>query len=260
MEHESAIRHLPSAIRLLLVDVDGCLTPGEGRPIDLAVLRQMARANRLAQKGQGPAVTLCTGRQEPYVEVLLQTIGGYLPAIYENGCGLYFPQAYRFREHPAITPARRQALVETKSLLQERAVATGKGYFQPGKESSLSIYPLPGTTVSDPRLLVEGALSLRPTGYRATVSNSCVDVIPQGIDKGEGVRWLSLETGIPLDQMAGVGDSPSDLAFLPLVGFSAAPANAADAVKVQVHYVSPYPYGRGVIDIFQEISRLTARG
>ncbi|MEW6232280.1 MAG: HAD family hydrolase [Chloroflexota bacterium] len=243
-------------MRLLVVDVDGCLTPGEGRPLDLAVLRQIAQANRRAQGDGGPAVTLCTGRQEPYVEVLMQAIGGYLPAIYENGCGLYFPLEYRFQEHPAITAAMRHALAETRSLLQERAVATGKGYFQPGKECSLSLYPLPGTTVHDLRLLVEEALSARPTGYQVQGAVSSVDVVPQGMDKGEGVRWLARETGIPLAEMAGLGDSPSDLAFLSLVGFSAAPANAAAEVKARVHYVSPYAHGRGVLDVLRRMQGL----
>ena len=33
----------------------------------------------------------------------------------------------------------------------------------------------------------------------------------RGMDKAQGVRWLSRETGIPLGDMAGVGDSPSDV-------------------------------------------------
>jgi 3-deoxy-D-manno-octulosonate 8-phosphate phosphatase (KDO 8-P phosphatase) len=70
-----------------------------------------------------------------------------------------------------------------------------------------------------------------------------------GIDKGAGVEWLSRETGVPLAQMAGIGDSPGDLPYLRRVGFSAAPANATDDVKRTVQYVSPFKDSKGVVDI-----------
>ena len=65
------------------------------------------------------------------------------------------------------------------------------------------------------------------------------------------MRWLSRETGIPLDRIGGIGDSASDLKFLSILGPSAAPANAADEVKARVDYVSPYEDGDGVVDILR---------
>lgn len=47
-----------------------------------------------------PAVTLCSGRPPPYIEVLLQGIEGHLPAVYENGAGLYNPIGYQLTPHP----------------------------------------------------------------------------------------------------------------------------------------------------------------
>jgi hydroxymethylpyrimidine pyrophosphatase-like HAD family hydrolase len=75
------------------------------------------------------------------------------------------------------------------------------------------------------------------------------------VDKGSGVKWLSEETDIPLTQIGGIGDSTSDQKFLCLVGYSAAPANATDEIKVAVDYVSPYENGDGVVDILQTWSR-----
>ena len=51
--------------------------------------------------------------------------------------------------------------------------------------------------------------------------------------------------------MAGVGDALGDIAFLTLVGFSAAPSNAEPEVKALVDYVSPYEYERGLLDIVE---------
>lgn len=237
-------------LRLVVIDIDGCLTPGEGQPWNFEVLEYIAQLNWRARKDSSRlAITLCTGRQEPYVEVLMQAIDAHLPGIYENGGGLYFPREYRFVENPLITPAMREALADIKATLRRNIVEAGLGYFQPGKEVSLTIYPVDKVSVHELYLAVAKALETYDTGYIAQKSVSCVDVVPRGIDKAAGVRWLSRETGIPLGQMGGIGDSASDLGFLDLLGCSAAPANAAAEVRARVDYVSPYDNGDGVVDI-----------
>ncbi|MDY6877438.1 MAG: HAD family hydrolase [Chloroflexota bacterium] len=239
-------------VRLAVVDVDGCLTPGEAGDWNWEALQTLCGLNRQARQGEDvPAVTLCTGRQEPYVEVLMQAIGAYLPGIYENGCGLYFPNGYRFIEHPSITPQVQEALAAVKATLHRQVVTPGLGYFQPGKEASLTLYPLPGTSVGHLRQAVADALAGHDNVFTVQTSVSCVDVIPAGIDKGVGIRWLSQETGIPLAHMGGIGDSTSDLRFLRLVGQSAAPANATAEVKTIVGYISPHEDGDGVVDILR---------
>ena len=240
------------AIRLAVVDVDGCLTPGEARDWNWQALQAIRGFNRRARAGEGvPAVTLCTGRQEPYVEVLMQAIGAHLPGIYENGCGLYFPEGYRFVEHPSVTPRVREALAAAKATLHRQIVAPRRGYFQPGKEASLTLYPFPGISVGRLGQAVADALSGHEALFTIQASISCVDLIPAGIDKGVGVRWLSEETGIPLVDMGGIGDSTSDLKFMHLVGHSAAPANATAEVRAFAEYVSPLEDGDGVVDILR---------
>jgi hypothetical protein len=202
-----------------------------------------------------PAVTLCTGRQQPYVEVLMQAIGTFVPGIFENGCGLYFPEEYRFAENPAITPAMRQALPEIRATMRRLVVERGLGYFQPGKELSLTLYPRPGIGVGQLYQLTSQALLPHADHYQAEESVACVNVIPQGVDKGAGVRWLAQELGLSLAQIGGIGDATSDLSFLQLVGFAAAPANATAAVRQAVAYVSPYEDGEGVIDVLHTLIR-----
>lgn len=243
-----------NAVRLAVVDVDGCLTPGEAGDWNWEALQAIHDLNRRARQGEAvPAVTLCTGRQEPYVEVLMQAIGAYRPGVYENGCGLYFPDSYRFAEHPSITAPVREVLTAAKATLYRQVVTPGIGYFQPGKEASLTLYPLPGMSVGRLCQIVGEVLSSKDHNavFSIQTSVSSVDVTPAGIDKGAGVRWLSEETGIPLAHMGGVGDSTSDLKFLRLVGQSAAPANAAAEVKTVVDYVSPHENGDGVVDILR---------
>jgi hydroxymethylpyrimidine pyrophosphatase-like HAD family hydrolase len=76
-----------------------------------------------------------------------------------------------------------------------------------------------------------------------------VEVRPRGINKGVGAQRVAAILGIPLESMAGVGDSDPDLSYLTQVGFSAAPANATDAVRKAVTYVSQKPFGAGLLEI-----------
>ncbi len=241
-----------SGVRLAVIDIDGCLTPGVASDWNWGALRSIFDLNRRARRGERvPAVTLCTGRQQPYVEVLMQAIGARLPGIYENGCGLYFPNSYRFALHPLISVETREALAAARANLLRDVIEPGLGYFQPGRDISLSIVPSPRFEVVDLCQVVTNVLHAHNTSLTIQYSTACVDITPKGIDKGTGLRWLAEEVGIPLERMGGIGDSTSDLRFLRLAGCSAAPANAVEEVQAEVSYVSPYEDGDGVVDILQ---------
>ena len=238
-------------IRVALVDVDGCLTDGEGSALDLKLLADVAEVNRRSRVDpQTPAVTLCTGRPAPYVEVLHQAIGGWLPAIFENGCGLFVPRPYGFHKHPSLTREREDAFRAASSLLRERLVSSGDAYFQPGKEFSATLYPL---TMSVHELFLR-ARDLAGDAVYLDEAVTCINLMPVGMDKGVGAAWLAQETGIGLDEMAGIGDSDADLVFLERVGLAAAPANATRNVRRRAAYVSKYPTGRGLLDLLRIIA------
>lgn len=64
-----------------------------------------------------------------------------------------------------------------------------------------------------------------------------VNVLIKGNNKSMGLRLIEKETGIPIQEMAYIGDSSGDIPALCIAGHGFAPANASDAVK-QVHGVS----------------------
>lgn len=74
-----------------------------------------------------------------------------------------------------------------------------------------------------------------------------------GVDKGLGLRWLAEELELPLSQVAGIGDSPGDLAWLSLCGRSSAPANAEDRVRVRVDEVSEFEDLAAVVELYQRV-------
>jgi hydroxymethylpyrimidine pyrophosphatase-like HAD family hydrolase len=238
-------------IRVLLFDIDGVLTRGEAKALDLDLLARLAEMNRAARADSSrPAVTLCTGRPAPYVEVLCQAIDGHLPAIFENGCGLYEPRGYRFLPHPRL--GHNAEFVLARDQLHAALVLPGRAFFQPGKEFSLSLFPLDGVTVADLYPLAEAALGPLREAVDLVYSGSCLNVLPRGIDKGEGLRFLCERSGCRLEEILGVGDSDVDLQFLALCGRSAAPANAFAQVKRIVDFVAPRETADGVRDILKE--------
>jgi hydroxymethylpyrimidine pyrophosphatase-like HAD family hydrolase len=241
---------------LIVTDVDGCVGPGEAVPYDLRVLGTLGKLNRRARRGDSvPAVTLCTGRSAAYVDAMMQTIDGYVPAIFENGAGLYFPENYGFAWNPSIPASARRTMLCVRELVERDVVQAGIGYVQPGKEMALTLFPMPGYTLDHVGQAAAAALDGESLGCRVEVSVTSVGIWLHGVNKGEGVKWLAEETRTPLESIVGVGDAPGDLFFLKLVGFSAAPANAEPEVKACVDYLSPHENGQGLLDIVEHVLR-----
>ncbi|PIU62264.1 MAG: hypothetical protein COS84_10530 [Armatimonadetes bacterium CG07_land_8_20_14_0_80_40_9] len=238
-------------IKVVVMDIDGCLTPGEVEEIDLGVLKKLREYNQRSKDDPLiPAITFCTGRPQPYLEAMHQMLSGYLPAIYESGGGMYFPQGYYFRTNPKITESLRQELGRITNLVEERIAKLGIAKIQPGKETSLSLYPTPGYSTSKVLKITSQLFKEENLSYSLVDGLSCINILPPRVDKGEGVRWLSRVMKIRLNDLAGIGDSDGDLPFLRLVGAGACPRNANDKVKKVVKYVSPYSNGKSILDIF----------
>jgi len=240
-------------IRLLVFDIDGVLTRGEGKALDLDLLKDLALLNLAARKDQAlPAVTLCTGRPSPYVEVMLQAIDGHLPAIFENGAGLYVPTDYKFLPHPDLRKGSDMRAIRQR--LQDTLVRDGTAYFQPGKEFTLTLLPTDPAKKYKLHGQTADVLSMFNGTFDLASSPSCINILPRNIHKGKGIEYLGNQTGINPSEMLGVGDSGVDNEFLSLVGFSAAPANAEQDIKKIVQYISPYQTGEGVRDILKHFN------
>lgn len=238
----------PNPIRLVVCDIDGVLTEGETRALDLELLADLAQMNRLSRKNPAvPAITICSGRPAQYVELMLQAIDGRVPGVFENGAGLYVPETYRFLANPALSDGN--VIPAVRKRLEETLVRSGEAYFQPGKEYSLSLFSSDAGATAGLYQLATSALGELKETVNLVYSTSCLNILPLNVDKGKGVEFLSDLTGYELSHMLGLGDSDVDLPFLALVGHSAAPANAIPAVKSAVQYLSPFRTERAVRDI-----------
>lgn len=236
-------------IRLIVLDIDGVISDGEAQPLDLGFMGELAALNRAAREhAERPAVTLCTGRPAPYLEVFLQAIDGHLPGIYENGAGLYYPADYRFVPLPKIVGAL-DGFERVRRRLHERLVLPEVAFFQPGKDHSLTLFATDPAQTAQLDSLAAEALGELASEVDLVYSTSCLNVLPVGVDKGQGIGFLAEQVGIGTSEILGVGDSDVDLPFLARVGRSAAPANANDRVRELVDYVASAPTVQGVREI-----------
>ncbi len=238
-------------VRLVVFDVDGVLTDGEAAPLDLDLLRLLADLNRRARDaasgGAVPGATLCTGRPQPYVEALLQAADCLLPAIFEGGAGYFMPAARRAFPHPDMKDFA--AVREARELLAGEARRSGRIFLQPGKEYTISVFPAAPEYMAVLRDITAETVGELASRLESAFSASCLNIHAKGSNKGAGIELLAELTGVPPENMLGVGDSEVDLPFLEKVGFAAAPANATPEVRKLCGYVSPFPTSRGVRDI-----------
>lgn len=75
--------------------------------------------------------------------------------------------------------------------------------------------------------------------------------IYQGVeDKGACVRAISAQLGIPLAEMAFMGDDLNDLPAMELCGVAGCPADAVDGVREICDFIAEAPGGRGAVREF----------
>ncbi len=199
-----------------------------------------------------PAICLCSGRQEPYVELLAQLTHAFLPCLFEHGAGMLDPRGFRFTFNPALGPSPWRAVAALREAL-DGLVSSGGAFVQPGKEATLTLYPVGPTTVAQVAAAAEDAAAQAGSTFRVTQNIRGVELRPPGIDKGAGARWLADQLGIPLRSFAGVGDADDDLTFLSVVGYPAAPANASPSVRSTARYVATRPFGEGLLEILEHL-------
>ncbi len=224
--------------RIFACDIDGCLAEAGHVPYDLDRLSRMAALNRLSRSDPDvPALTLVTGRPHGYVDAVMQLLHIDLPVSFENGAGFATRKPYSHWWAPEAA-AGLSGLREFAAAVE----AVGGLQLQPGKQASLSVFPLAGRTRLEDvsgilgELLVELGLSLV-----LDPSTDCVNVLLAGCDKASGFAHLCRELGCDPSEVAGIGDSVGDREWLEACGISVAPGNAAPEVRAIAtrHYAEP---------------------
>jgi len=250
------------AVKWILADIDGCLSPDESVPWDMALFGRFAERVREANAGRSTVapLTLCTGRPQPYVEVLQKILDIRVPSICENGAVLYSIADNRPRYGPGVTEEKLLGLRAIRAFLETDVLPEHPGaVIQFGKEAQISVY-CERTEVFAPIQERVAAFGEAQGGPALVVNCSpCyLNISLAGVDKGSTLRMLLGELGAAHDETAGVGDSIGDLPLREAVGFFACPVNACAEVQAAADYVSPHRDIQGMLDILDrpEVQRI----
>ncbi len=237
-------------IRVLACDVDGCLAAAGHADYDLRAFARLAELNDLSSRDEAvPALTLVTGRPHAYVDALSQALAVRLPMSFENGAGLATRRPYGYRLDP-----RAEAGLPALRRLADAVASSERLMLQPGKLASLSVFPRPaGRDLGE--LADELAALIARLGLDLVVdpSTDCVNVLVPGVDKATGFAWLCAELGLEPAEVAGVGDSVGDAAWLASCGVSFAPANAVPEVRRAVTVAAGEPDVRAVVAAYEAL-------
>jgi HAD superfamily hydrolase (TIGR01484 family) len=242
-------------VKWIISDIDGCLSPEESVAWDMAKFLELARLVQDANDGRSSLapLTFCTGRPQPYVEVLMKILDVRAPAICENGAVFYTLHNNTASYAPGVTRQKIAGLRAVRRFVEEEILpAFPQTVIQFGKEAQLSIFSEEPECFEEikPRVEAFAAANGGPE-LCITPSHFYLNISLDGVDKGEALRLLARQLGASHDELAGIGDTEGDLPLRETVGFFACPANAKDSIKAVADYVSPYPLVEGVLDILK---------
>ena len=252
---EGALRHLRSAMMAydaVLCDIDGCLSPETSAPMDAHTLTRIGDLNRAAiAQGRG-GLALCSGRPQPFVEAMARLLGCQLPCIAENGVWLYDPRTNGYDRDPAISAAH-LAMVREASAWVESQLGPKGVVIQPGKSASISLYHPDAAYLRGIEGMVRTAFAACGWSFRISMTWFYINCDLAHISKGTGIeRWCRV-TGLSRERLAGIGDTPSDLAIAERVAFFACPANAHEEVKGRAAFIAGAAEAPGVLEVLNQV-------
>ena len=249
-------------IKLIATDIDGTLLSSER-----IITERSLRAIRAARE-KGITVAIATGRFPENAYMLLEDYGLRLPIIGVNGARIVDESLQEISSHEmnpaavgetlnvllnagsdffifgdhAICTATRQRLHHSELSHGDRIKALGFQYYH-GKEeveefvARHAVYkffvcdnmPLPPIRQA---LSAVAGIDLTQSWYNN------IEIMPAGVDKGQGVRDMARAMGLSMDQVMTLGDQSNDIPMLKAAGWGVAMGNASEETKSAARFVT----------------------
>lgn len=242
-------------VKLIIADVDGCLSPEESVSWDFTKFAELVVFIKEAtyEKRTLAPMTLCTGRPQPYTEVLMKLLDIRYPAICESGAVIYDLKGNYAKYAPGITKEKILGLRCIRTMIETEILPEYPGTaIQFGKEAMVSVFSHDTSLFPEIMSRVrEFALREGSPELSITTTHCYVNICLKELDKGRAIRNLLSDLGLSRETAAGIGDTDGDLPLREAVGFFACPSNSYDSVKSTADYVSPYPTIEGMLDILR---------
>lgn len=239
-------------VRLLVADLDGCVTGGPGWHFDTALFAVLQEYARRAEHDPAvPHMTFNTGRPQPYAECMARFAGVRHSVLCEFGLVLWELPGRAVRIHPEFGDTHRAAHARLHAEAERRA---GPRFsIEVGKAAQVTLIPRKPLQTRDLMPECADIIAAAGGGWRIDCTHAVISFLPERLGKGAGLRWLAAELAIDPSEMAGIGDSDSDWEFLEPLAVSYAPANAVPELKARVTHVSSREAGAVMHDIFEAL-------
>jgi hydroxymethylpyrimidine pyrophosphatase-like HAD family hydrolase len=183
----------------------------------------------------GGVLILVTGRTLEQLRDVYGQLASFEIIVLENGCVLYRPGT---DEVKLLGPGPPPSLLE---FLRQYGVAP------------LHIGRVVVSTDVANTNKVKKAILASGAQLELATNRSSLMILPVGVDKTTGFNAALEEIGAEPTDVVAVGDAENDLPFLRLSGYSAAVANATDAVKASSDAVLSGERGKGVAELISAL-------
>lgn len=198
---------------ILVFDLDGTLCQlGKGMLAqDTKLLRQLEE--------KGHTIVVCSGKTTYYLCGFLRQVGLKDPIMVgENGGAVQFGidlPPRRYAQYP-VDPAQKKLLVQLREEIDE--ICGDRIWYQPN-EVQLTPFPRDEETFGTIRqILKQHGDALRD--LQIYEQNDCFDIVPAGINKQNGLRFLSSMLEADPSSFLVVGDGVNDIPMFEFADFS----------------------------------------
>jgi Cof subfamily protein (haloacid dehalogenase superfamily) len=260
-------------LRLLVSDIDGTLVR-EDKTLSEAVV---TAARRLI--AAGVQMTLISARPPSGVLWIARKLELTLPIGAFNGGTIVTPdgevlfavrlepdaasQALRLIDRPGVTPwifsegCWYAARPDGKHDLSERLSANQEPHFRADLTCLIGAADKIVAVCDDHAMLaeMEGEVA-RSLGQAATVARSqpyYLDITAPAANKGDGIIALAAAAGVPLANVAAIGDQRNDIAMFERAGLSVAMRQGPETVRARATYVTGSNAEDGVAQAIDDI-------
>jgi phosphoglycolate phosphatase (TIGR01487 family) len=221
-------------IKAVATDIDGTLTDRE----DYIGIEAIAAIREL--EARGIRVILCSGNALCVTKALARYVGCTGPTVSENGAVVEYKGKMRILGE--IGAARR--------VVQELKNAYGSEI----RESWSNNYRYVDMAIQWSRDIKRlRAMVKKYKGIKVIDSGFAYHILDEKIDKGAGllraIKLIKLNTS----EVAGVGDSITDLEMLRVCGFRGVVANGDQRIKEIADFVAREEFGKGFVEIAKHI-------
>lgn len=207
-------------IKLAVFDIDNTLAKLD-KPISQNVVKKLRKLQDVGVK-----IALISGKPAFYIDGFARGAGlGDILIAGENGGVVFDPSTLEVKY---LKKKLTSLDIIEKSVKREFST---KIWLQPN-EVILTIFPRESVEVNNIEKFVKRVIKEnRLDDVHVLTHVDAVDVVPKGLDKGLAIKYFCKLLEIPLEHVAAVGDSESDISMFKLSGFSIAVGGENKKVK-----------------------------